>query len=66
MPFTVEMAGKSEVADGNSKKGLSLFKQLPWVEQMEGIKKYLSNPKYPTACYPKCITASKRKISEIL
>ena len=60
MPFTVKMAGKSEVADGNSKK-VCLFKQLPVVEQMEGIKKYLSSPKYPTACYPECVTASKKK-----
>ena len=55
------MAGISGVADGNSKKGMSLFKQLPWAEQMEGIKKYLLNPKYPTACYPECVTTSKKK-----
>ena len=61
VPFTVKMAAKSEVADGNSKKGMSLFKQLPWVEQVEGIKKYLSNPRYPTACCPECVTASKKK-----
>ena len=60
--ITVEMAGKSEVTKG--KKGISLFKQLPWVEWMEGMRKYLSNPKYPMACYPECVTGEKRKISE--
>ena len=53
------MAGKSEVRKG--KIGNSLFKQLPWVEQMEGIRKYLSNPKYPMASYPECITGVKKK-----
>ena len=57
--ITVEMAGKSEVRKG--KKGVSLFKQLPWVEQMEGIRKYLLNPKYPLASYPECITGEKKE-----
>ena len=47
--------------DAKIKKGVSLFKQLPWVEQMEGIRKYISNPKYPTACYPECVTGEKKK-----
>ena len=53
------MAGKSEVMKG--KKGISLFKQLPWVEQMECIRKYLSNPKYQISSYPECITGEKKK-----
>ena len=53
------MAGKLEVRKG--KKGIYLFKQLPWVEQMEGVRKYLSNPKYPMASYPECVTGEKRK-----
>ena len=53
------MAGKSEVTKG--KKGVSLFKQVPLVEQMEDITKYLSNPKYPMASYPECITGEKKK-----
>ena len=61
MLFTVEMEGKSKVTDVKIKKGASLFKQLPWVEQMEGIRKYISNPKYPTACYPECVTGEKKK-----
>ena len=67
MLFTVEMEGKSEVTDVKIKKGVSLFKQLPWVEQMEGIRKYILNPMYPTACHPQCVTGEKkerRKISE--
>ena len=55
------MEGKSKVTDAKIKKGISLFKQLPWVEQMEGIRKYILNPKYPTASYPECITGEKKK-----
>ena len=61
MLFIVEMEGKSKVMDVKIKKGVSLFKQLPWVEQMEGIRKYVLNPKYPTACYPECVTGEKKK-----
>ena len=32
--------------DVKIKKGVSLFKQLPWVEQMEGIRKYIK-PQVP-------------------
>ena len=53
----VEMTTQLDIG----KKGISLFKQLPWVEQMEAIKKYISNPKYPTACYPDCVTGTKKK-----
>ena len=55
------MEGKSKVMDAKIKKGVSLFKQLPWVEQMEGIRKYILNPKYPTASYPECVTGEKKK-----
>ena len=55
------MAGKSEVMGTKIKKSISLFKQLPWVEQMEGIRKYILNPKYPTASYPECIRGDKKK-----
>ena len=55
------MAGKSEVMGVKIKKGISLFKQLPWVKQMEGIRKYILNPKYPTVSYPECTRGDKKK-----
>ena len=55
------MEGKPKVMDVKIKKGFSLFKQLPWAEQREGIRKYILNPKYPTASYPECITGEKKK-----
>ena len=61
MLVTVKMEGKSKVTDVKIKKGVSLFKQLPWVEQMKGIRKYILNPKYPTAYYPECVTGEKKE-----